>query len=192
MPPAPRSARHGPRQRGRTVTLAHTGQLPAATLAAARTMLDEAFGGEFGDADWDHALGGLHALVLDGDRPVAHGAVVQRHLLHGGRALRAGYVEAVAVAASHRRRGLASAVMAELEEVIRRAYDLGALSATDAGAALYASRGWQLWRGPISALTPSGTVRTPHEDGALHVLPCAAALDLTGELTADWRDGDLW
>jgi aminoglycoside 2'-N-acetyltransferase I len=118
--------------------------------------------------------------------------VVQRRLLHGGRALRAGYVEAVAVAASHRRRGLASAVMAELEGVIHRAYDLGALSATDAGAALYASRGWQLWRGPISALTPSGTVRTPHEDGALHVLPCAAPLDLTGELTGDWRDGDPW
>jgi aminoglycoside 2'-N-acetyltransferase I len=189
MPPTPRRLGTGPCI---GASLAHTAQLDRATLAAVRALLDEAFGGEFGDADWDHALGGLHALVLDGDRPVAHGAVVQRRLLHRGRALRAGYVEAVAVAAGHRRQGLGSAVMAGLEQVIQRAYDLGALSATGDGAALYAARGWQLWRGPISALTPSGTVRTPYEDGALHVLPCAARLDLTGELTADWRDGDLW
>jgi aminoglycoside 2'-N-acetyltransferase I len=36
------------------------------TLAAARELMDEAFGGEFGDADWEHALGGLHAVVHDG------------------------------------------------------------------------------------------------------------------------------
>jgi aminoglycoside 2'-N-acetyltransferase I len=175
-----------------SVTVAHTAQLDRATLAAARALLDGVFGSEFGDADWEHALGGLHALAFDGDRLLAHGAVVQRRLLHGGRALRAGYVEAVAVAAPVRRRGLASAVMAELEGIIHRAYDLGALSATGAGAALYASRGWRLWQGPSSALTPSGTVRTPDEDGALFVLPGVAALDQTGELTCDWRDGDLW
>ena len=42
----------------------------------------------------EHAPGGLHALVHDGGDLVAHGAVVQRRLLHDGRALRVGYVEA--------------------------------------------------------------------------------------------------
>jgi aminoglycoside 2'-N-acetyltransferase I len=82
--------------------------------------------------------------------------------------------------------------MEALERVIRRAYDLGALGATDEAAAFYAHRGWQLWRGSSSALTPDGVRPTEDEDGALYVLPVAAALDLDGELTCDWRDGDVW
>jgi aminoglycoside 2'-N-acetyltransferase I len=175
-----------------TVTVVHTARLDDATLRTARALMDEAFGGGFGDEDWEHALGGLHALAFEGTRLVAHGAVVQRRMLHRGRALRCGYVEAVAVASDRRRQGLASAVLAELEWITRRAYDLGALSATDAGAALYLSRGWQLWQGPTSALTPSGIRRTPDDDGSVHVLLGTAELDLTGELTCDWRDGDLW
>src|SRR4051795_9621117 len=140
MPPEPRSARPGPLPRGRAVSLIHTARLDAGMLVAARALLDEAFGGEFGDEDWEHALGGLHALAFEATRLVAHGAVVQRRMLHRGRALRCGYVEAVGVVADRRRQGLASAVMGELEWVIRRAHDLGALSASDAGAALYLSR----------------------------------------------------
>ena len=174
------------------ITVAHTAQLDAATLAAARSLLDEAFGGEFADTDWEHTLGGMHALAFEGDRLVGHGAVVQRRLLHGGRTLRAGYVEAVAVAGDHRRQGLASAIMDELEKIIRGGYDLGALSASDAGAALYLSRGWQRWRGTTWALTPEGRVRTVEEDDALFVLSGPADLDLEGDLTCDWRDGDLW
>ena len=173
-------------------TLAHTAQLDAATLSTARAMLHEAFAGDFGNDDWDHALGGLHALVHDAGRLVAHGAVVQRRLIHGGRALRAGYVEAVAVAAGHRRRGHASAVMAALEDVVRRGYDVGALGATGDGAPLYAGRGWQRWRGTTWALTPAGRVRTPEDDDGVFVLPAGAPLDTSGELTCDWRDGDVW
>jgi aminoglycoside 2'-N-acetyltransferase I len=175
-----------------TVSLVHTARLDAGTLGAARALLDEAFGGEFGDDDWEHALGGLHALAFEATRLVAHGAVVQRRVLHGGRALRCGYVEAVAVVPDRRRRGLASTVMAELEWVTGRGYDLGALSATDAGAALYLSRGWQRWEGPTSALTSSGIRRTPDDDGSVHVLAGGTEIDLAGELTCDWRDGDLW
>jgi aminoglycoside 2'-N-acetyltransferase I len=175
-----------------TVELLHTAHVPARTLAAARALLDDAFDGDFDDADWDHALGGLHALAWDDGDLVGHGAVVQRRLLHGGRALRTGYVEAVAVAPAHRRSGVASTVMARLEDVVGGAYDLGALGATDDGAALYAARGWRRWRGPTSVLGPRGTVRTPDDDGAVLVLPGAVPLDLDGTLTCDWRDGDVW
>jgi aminoglycoside 2'-N-acetyltransferase I len=38
--------------------------------------------------------------------------------------------------------------------------------------------------------------RTADDDGAVYVLPGAAPLepplDVTGELTCDWRDGDVW
>jgi aminoglycoside 2'-N-acetyltransferase I len=174
------------------VHVAHTADLDSAVLEAARALLDEAFGSEFTDHDWDHARGGLHALVWEGDQLIAHAALVQRRLLHGGRALRAGYVEAVAVRADRRRRGHAGAMMETLERVLRGAYDLGALSATDAGAAVYVARGWKRWQGPTSALTPAGVARTEDDDGSVYVLPLTAPLDLGGELTCDWRDGDVW
>jgi aminoglycoside 2'-N-acetyltransferase I len=175
------------------VTVAHTSQLDAATLEAAWVLVRDAFSpGGFTEVDWDHALGGMHALVRDGEELVAHGSVVLRRFGHAGRTWRVGYVEAVAVAHGARRRGHGAAVMAALEPVIRGGYEFGALSATDEGAPLYRAQRWQLWRGPVLALTPSGPVRSPDEDGAVHVLPGAAALDLDGELICDWRDGDLW
>jgi aminoglycoside 2'-N-acetyltransferase I len=171
---------------------AHTADLEPAVLAAARALLDDVFEGEMTDHDWEHSLGGVHALAWEGDELVGHASVVQRRLSHGGRALRAGYIEGVGVRADRRRHGHAAAMMDALERVVRGAYDLGALGASDEGAAFYASRGWQLWQGPTFALTPAGVVRTEGEDGSVYVLPVAVALDLGGELTCDWRDGDVW
>jgi aminoglycoside 2'-N-acetyltransferase I len=182
------------------VIVAHTAQLEPAVLETARLMVRAAFvqdrvggvQGSFTDEDWDHALGGLHAVVRDAGELVAHGSVIQRRFVHAGRSWRVGYVEAVAVAAHARRRGHGSAVLGALEGVIRRAYDFGALSATDDGVPLYRSHGWQPWRGPVSALAPSGLLRTPDEDGAVYVLSLRTYLDLAADLTCDWRDGDLW
>ena len=66
--------------------------------------------------------------------------------------------------------------------------------ATDSAVAFYTARGWQRWRGPSWALTPSGVVRTAEEDGAIYVLPIpgGAALSLDDPLMADWREGDVW
>jgi aminoglycoside 2'-N-acetyltransferase I len=71
-----------------TLRTAHTADLDAETLRAAYAMLDEAFDGELDEDDWEHALGGIHALVYEGEEIVGHASVVQRRLLHGGRALR--------------------------------------------------------------------------------------------------------
>ena len=117
---------------------------------------------------------------------------MQRRLLHGGRALRTGYVEGVAVSADHRRRGHGAAMLEALERVIRGAYHVGALGASDEGLAFYATRDWKPWEGETYALTPSGRVRTADEDGYIYVLEVAAPLDLSGELTCDWREGELW
>jgi aminoglycoside 2'-N-acetyltransferase I len=175
-----------------SVQTAHTSDLDATVLAAARALLEDAFTGSWDEHDWEHSLGGVHALVWDGDDLVGHASVVQRQLLHGGRALRAGYVEGVAVRADRRRRGHASDMMGALERVVRGAYELGALSASDAAADLYMARGWKLWHGPTSAFTPAGISRTEEDDGAIYVLPGDVPLDLAGELTCDRRDGDVW
>jgi aminoglycoside 2'-N-acetyltransferase I len=173
------------------VRTAHTADLDAATLEAVRVMLVAAFDDLTSD-DWEHALGGMHALAWDGGQLAGHASVVQRRLLTGGRALRTGYVEAVAVPADRRGRGYGAAVMAAAERIVRGGYQLGALCASRNAAGFYAARGWQLWQGPSSALTPTGVLRTPGEDGAIYVLPVAMTLDLAGELTCDWREGDVW
>ncbi|MFC5723621.1 GNAT family N-acetyltransferase [Streptomyces gamaensis] len=175
------------------VRTAHTSQLTDTELAAIRGLVDEAFEGDFEDEDWDHSVGGMHALVREGGRLIAHGCLVQRRLLHGGRALRTGYVEAVAVRADRRRQGHGSAVMEALEGVLRRGrYELGALGAADEAVPLYAGRGWQLWRGPSFVLAPTGIERTEDEDGCIFVLPVGAKVDLDGEIVCDWRPGDVW
>ena len=117
--------------------------------------------------------------------------MVQRRLLHAGRALRAGYVEGVGVRADQRGRGHAATLMGPLERVIRAAYDLGALGSSEAATGFYAARGWLRWPGPTAVLTPAGIRRTPDEDGGIYVLPGTDRLDATAQLTCD-RDGDVW
>jgi aminoglycoside 2'-N-acetyltransferase I len=173
------------------VRVAHTAYLDEVVLAAARNLLYTVFD-DMTEHDWEHSLGGIHALAWDAAELIGHAAVVQRRLMHGGRALRAGYVEGVAVRADSRRQGHAGAIMDALERIIRDAYDLGALGASDAAVPFYEGRGWQPWQGPLSALTPSGVTDTPEEAGSVYVLAGAVALDLNGELTCDWRDGDVW
>ncbi|MFC7934011.1 GNAT family N-acetyltransferase [Streptomyces cinereoruber] len=176
-----------------TVRTAPTHELGAARLRSVREMLDTAFEGGFDDEDWDHTLGGVHAWIEDEEGIAAHGAVVMRRLLHAGRSHRVGYVEGVAVRADLRRRGLGGAVMAELERVIDGAYAFGALSASDEGAALYRARGWRVWEGRVEALSPTGIVRLPEEEGGVFLRPAGGRV-LPGPaapLVFDWRDGDV-
>ena len=123
---------------------------------------------------------------------IAHAAVVQRHLLYRDAALRCGYVEGVAVREDWRGQGLAKALMDAVEQVVRGAYQLGALSASEAGRPMYTTRGWLPWQGPTSVLAPSGMRRTPDDDRSLFVLPVAVELDTSEAITCDWRDGDVW
>ncbi|MGW3729075.1 GNAT family N-acetyltransferase, partial [Streptomyces sp. NPDC000851] len=111
--------------------IAHTADLTPADLRAARALLDAAFDGDFTDEDWEHGLGGMHALVHDDAGLAAHGAVIMRRVRHRDRWLRVGYVENVGVRPDVRRTGLGSQVMAALERVVDGAYDFGALSASD-------------------------------------------------------------
>ncbi|MGW7437986.1 GNAT family N-acetyltransferase [Streptomyces sp. NPDC054849] len=172
----------------------HTSELSDGETGEIRTLLDEAFEGDFADEDFEHALGGMHVLVRDaGGVLVAHGSVVQRRVVHGGRALRTGYVEAVAVRTGLRRRGLGARVMAELERIVGRAYVLGALSASQEGAGLYIARGWSVWPGAVGALSPDGPLRLPEEEGSTYVWAPSGGirLDPAGRLDFDWRDGDV-
>lgn len=187
LPPSSPSARQL-----HTARLVHTSDLDGETLQNARRMLIDAYAGEFTEQDWEHTLGGMHAIVVHRGVLVAHAAVVQRRLLYGDAALRCGYVEGVAVKEDWRGKGLGSAVLDAAEQVIRGAYQLGALSASGAGARMYRPRGWLAWRGLTSALSPEGMVRTLADDGCVFVLPVTVEVDPEAPLVCDWREGDVW
>ena len=169
---------------------AHTADLSDGCAAAIRELLDGAFG-KVSEDTYQNVLGGVHALLVEDGALIGHASVVQRRMLHGGQALRTGYIEGVAVRADRRRRGHGAALMSAVERIVLAAYQLGALGASDAGAQLYVSRGWLRWRGPIAALTPDGIRRTPDKAGAIYVLP-VTPVDLSAELVCDWRPGSVW
>lgn len=175
----------------REVRRCHTSELTAPELVAMRELLDVAFDGAFTDDDWLHTLGGTHVLVRSEGALVAVGALVRRRFRLDGQPMRCGYVEGVATHPDHRREGHASAVMGVLES-LGGTYDLLALSASEDGFALYESRGWELWQGRTSVQTPRGVVLTPGDDGSVFVRAGDTPLDLDGELTCDWRAGDVW
>jgi aminoglycoside 2'-N-acetyltransferase I len=173
------------------IQVAATSALDGHALSAARALLYDVFD-DMTEQDWRHTLGGTHALLWQSGELVGHGSVIPRTLLLDGRALHAGYVEGVAVRRERRRRGHGGALMAALEEVIRGSYDLGALGASEEGMLFYGARDWTRWEGSTWALSTSGRLRTAAEDDCIFVLPGAVALDLSGELTCDRREGDPW
>jgi rhodanese-related sulfurtransferase len=53
------------------VRTAHTADLDTAILGAARALLGDVFE-DLTEYDWEHALGGIHALVWEGPQLIGH------------------------------------------------------------------------------------------------------------------------
>lgn len=165
--------------------------LSASERTALRRLLDAAFDGDFSEDDWQHALGGWHALIDDAHEIVAHASVVPRRLWVDGRELRAGYVEAVAVSPDRQRLGLGRAVMTSLHGIIGARFDLGALSSGEW--TFYEKLGWQRWLGPSFVRAADGQLlRTPEEDRGIMVLTGARPVALGGSIACEIRAGDSW
>jgi len=157
-----------------------------------RALLDDAFAGQFGDDDWDHALGGWHVVVIDGGAVVSHAAVVRRELHVDGRPVDTGYVEGVGTAPARQGEGLGTMAMREIDALVRRHHDLGALATSAQG--FYERLGWERWRGPTSVRWGGALVRTPDEDDGIMVLRFGptAGVDLGAPLSCEARQGDDW
>jgi aminoglycoside 2'-N-acetyltransferase I len=163
-------------------------------LTELRRFVEDAFDGDFSDDDWAHALGGTHVVVRDRDVVLAHASVVARTLDVGGVPFPTGYVESVATAADHRGAGLGTTVMGEIGGVIRRDFNLGALSTGSHH--FYERLGWERWGGKTLVRDPAtGELqRTPFDDDAVMVLRCdrSAAIDPTSPIVCEARPGDPW
>jgi aminoglycoside 2'-N-acetyltransferase I len=170
-----------------------TDQLSLDEQRTLRHLLNEAFGAdEFSDEDWQHALGGVH-FVLDADAAMcAHASVVERSLHVADRALRTGYVEAVATAPAYQGLGYGTRVMRAVGVYIAEHFDIGALGTGRHG--FYERLNWRTWRGPSSVRTARGERRTRDEDGYIMVLTTNTTrdIDLTLPISCEWRPGDVW
>ncbi len=170
--------------------------LAADEIEAIRRLMTVAFGDDeedrFDDADWDHALGGVHVVVDLGGVIVAHAAVVERELHLAGRPLRTGYVEAVATVPDRQGTGLGTVAMVEIGAIIDETDELGALGTGSHH--FYERLGWETWRGPASVRTPAGDRPTPDDDGFIMVRRTTRTppLDLDAPISCDWRPGDVW
>jgi aminoglycoside 2'-N-acetyltransferase I len=179
------------------IRLTPSGALAGEERTAIRALLDRAFGADpeerFEEADWQHALGGMHLIAEFSGQLVGHASVVPRTMWLGGRPTRTGYVEAVATEPAFRGRGIGTAVMREAARHIDAAYDLGALGTGEHG--FYERLGWRTWQGPSFVRAPDGERRTPDEDGFILVLETPTTpqpLRLDGSIACDWRAGDVW
>jgi aminoglycoside 2'-N-acetyltransferase I len=161
-------------------------------LQAIRRLLDDAFDGDFSDDDWEHTLGGWHAVVEEDGTVVAHAAVVPRVLDVAGRPLQSGYVEGVGTAPARRGEGLGSLAMAGLTQLVRDRFELGALSTDRHG--FYGRLGWERWQGPTFVRRGDEVIRTDDEDDGIMVLRAGPSRDvaLTAPITCEGRRGDDW
>jgi aminoglycoside 2'-N-acetyltransferase I len=133
-----------------------------------------------------------HVLGRINRKLVSHALWITRWLQNGdAKPWRTAYIEAVATEESYRKRGYASAVMRRLAEEIKD-FDIGGLS-TGHSKHLYATLGWQLWRGPLFIRTDRGLLATPEEKGVMVLpLPQTPPLNLDTPLSVEWREGELW
>jgi aminoglycoside 2'-N-acetyltransferase I len=169
-----------------------TEQAPDGLLSEIRSLLDHAFEDGFSEEDWEHTVGGWHAIVSDGGAVVSHAAVVPRALVAGDRPFRAGYVEGVGTLPSRTGEGLGSLVVGRITSLVRDQFGLGALSTGRHG--FYERLGWERWKGQTFALRDGERIRTEEDDDGIMVLRFGPSrdLDLTMALSCESRSGDVW
>jgi aminoglycoside 2'-N-acetyltransferase I len=167
-------------------------QLTSTQKAEIIRMCTEAYDEYFGEM-FDYLPNSAHVLAYFEGELVGHAAWVTRWLQQDdGPLLRTAYVEAVATAPAHQRKGYASATMRQLHaHIAAQGFDLGGLSPFSVD--YYARLGWERWRGPLAIRSETGLQPSPSDECVMILrLPKTPALNLDAQLSAEWRRGELW
>lgn len=175
------------------VVVLDSGSVDASTRAALRELWRRAFGERFDDDDAEHAFGGVHVLIRDGDQLIGHASAVPRLIRFGDHPWRTvGYVEAVATDPSRQGEGVGRLAMQRLQDAIALRWGLALLS-TGRATRFYELLGWQRWLG-LSYTQTADQVVPDGEHGGLMVFSAhpSMVLDRTGTVTCQDRPGDAW
>lgn len=174
------------------VAVRRTNDLTEIEIILLWALVREAFGGDLAQEDWNHALGGLHVVLSEGDQLMAHAAVVPRTMVAGGRPLSVGYVESVATRPRWQKQGHGTEVMRAVGTIIVSDFELGALSTGIPG--FFDRLGWEPWRGPTYVQSPTGRVRTAADDASVMIMRTMRTFDLetSPALVCEWREGSAW
>lgn len=136
--------------------------------------------------------GGRHVLgYLDGTI-VSHAVATTRHAQPEGHpVLRTAFLDAVATDPVVQHRGVATAVVRRLGDVLDD-YGIGCLQTDVTG--FYERIGWECWRGPLAGRRDGGTlVPTPDQSGVMVLrLARTPPLDLDGLLTIECQPHRVW
>jgi hypothetical protein len=189
--PLLRGARRQHVSSGMSLRIEHlaTRYLPQSSTRALVALCDAAFNEN--SAAYFRDIGpGEHLLGWDNETLATHLMWVPRTLVVGRLSLRTAYIEQVATAGSHGRRGYASQLLGMLPPLLA-SYDIAALS--PATESLYLRLGWQYWEGPLSHRKDGEGVPDPEERVMVLPLPrTPTALDRKAPLSIEWRPGDVW
>jgi aminoglycoside 2'-N-acetyltransferase I len=175
------------------VVVVESEQMDGATRVALRNLWHRAFGDRFSDDDADHAYGGVHVLVLSGDRLIGHASAVPRRIKFGDEPWRTvGYVEAVATDPEHQGGGIGRRAMQALHAEISLRWPVALLS-TGRATGFYELLGWERWRG-LSYTQTASSVIPDDEHGGLMILRLdrSAVPELSVAVTCEDRPGDAW
>jgi aminoglycoside 2'-N-acetyltransferase I len=175
------------------VVVVESDRVDAATRVDLRSLWHRAFGDRFSDEDADHAYGGVHVLVRDGDRLVGHASAVPRRIRFGDGPWRTvGYVEAVATDPERQGEGIGRRAMQALHAEVSARWPVALLS-TGRATGFYELLGWERWRG-LSYTRTAGGVVPDGEHGGLMILRLDPSVvpDLSVAVTCEDRPGDAW
>jgi aminoglycoside 2'-N-acetyltransferase I len=187
VPDVPASALHEVE-----VRLLASDELSDAVRTTIRTLMWASFD-DFSEDDWSHGIGGVHVVAFDGGLAVGHASVVTRNVYVGDEVFVGGYLEAVAVDARYRGRGVGAAVVGAADGVVEHRHPVAALSTSEHR--FYERLGWERWLGPTFVVDgDGGWRRTEDEDAGVMVLRPAGSpvSDLTVPIAVDDRSGDAW
>ena len=133
-----------------------------------------------------HVVGRIDAVI------VCHALWVDRVLVAGQNSLTTAYVEYVATEPALQGQGLASRLLRFLIHAVEASqrYRLAALSPADSD--YYERLGWVLWEGELLIRQADAIIATPDDVVMVYRLSNSPVLDVEGDLSAEWREGELW
>lgn len=154
-------------------------------------LLSDAFEGDFSEEDWQHTFGGTRFLGFLDNSLIAHGAVVERPMRIDGIQTKVSYVEGIAVAPEHWRKGFGSLLMVEITSHCKSESSLSMLSTDER--VFYRKHGWRNFEGESYVLVDGIEVRSVDEDaGLMYLLGLNQETQAPGKVVCNSRDGDAW